>query len=185
MRRGSSAATDPDGLADAGGPSEPDGTAERPASADAEHVRRLARLLDSAVRIPGTRIRFGLDSILGLIPAGGDVVGATLAAWIVLQAARLGAPFVVLVRMTGNLAVDALVGAIPVLGDLFDLGWRGNVRNVALLERHLEAPERTRRRSALALGGVAGGLLGVVGLLAWGAWVVVRSVMGWIWWPGL
>lgn len=141
-------------------------------------VRRLARLLDAAVRIPGTGIRIGLDAVLGLIPAGGDVAGAVLSAWIVLTAARLGAPAPVLVRMTGNLVLDALLGAVPLVGDLFDVGWKANLRNVVLLERHLESPDRTRRRSALALGGVAGGLVAVLGLLGWAAWVAVRGLAG-------
>lgn len=141
-------------------------------------VRRLARLLDAAVRIPGTNIRFGLDAVLGLIPGGGDIAGALLSAWIVLTAARLGAPTAVLLRMTGNLVLDALLGAVPLVGDLVDVGWKANLRNVALLERHLESPARTRRRSALALGGVAGGLLAVVGLLTWAVWMVVRVLVG-------
>lgn len=153
------------------GPTPPSGTRQ---------VRRLARLLDAAVRIPGTEIRIGLDAVFGLIPAGGDVAGAVLSAWIVLTAARLGAPVAVLVRMTGNLALDAVLGTVPLVGDLFDIGWKANLRNVALLEGHLESPARTRRRSALALGGVAGGLVALLGLLGWAAWVVVRGLVGWV-----
>lgn len=146
----------------------------------AARVRRLARVLDAAVRIPGTRIRIGLDALLGLLPGGGDVAGAVLSAWIVLSAARLGAPVSVLLRMTGNLVVDVVLGTLPLVGDLVDVGWKANLRNVALLERHLEAPERTRQRSALALGGVAGALALVLGLLAWGAWIVLRALLGWV-----
>ena len=159
----------------AGAGSEP--PSARPAS---RSVRRLARLLDAAVRIPGTDLRVGLDAVLGLIPAGGDVAGAVLSAWIVLTGARLGAPLPVLLRMTGNLALDAVLGALPVVGDLVDVGWKANLRNVALLEAHLDSPERTRRRSALALGGVAAGLVAVLGGLTWGAWIVVRSLVGWV-----
>jgi hypothetical protein len=139
-------------------------------------VRALARLLDTAIRVPGTPIRFGLDALLGLLPAGGDVVGATLSSVIVLTAARWGAPVSVLIRMVANLVFDALLGFVPLVGDLADVGLRANVRNVALLERHLRSAERTRRRSRWALAGVGAALLGILSLLAWGAYVVARTI---------
>ena len=125
----------------------------------AERVRSMARVLDSAVRIPGTPVRFGLDAVLGLIPGVGDVVGAAAAGYIVLAAARLGAPPSVLVRMLLNVGVDTVVGAVPLLGDLFDLGWRSNTRNVALLERHLADPGGARASSKRVVVAV---LLGIV-----------------------
>ena len=115
--------------------------------ARAERVRALSRVLDSAVRVPGTNVRFGLDAIIGLIPGVGDVVGAAASGYIVLAAARLGAPAPVLVRMLMNTGIDAAVGTVPLLGDLFDLGWRSNARNVALLERHLADPGGARAAS--------------------------------------
>lgn len=133
----------------------------------AERVRAMARLLDTAVRIPGTPVRFGLDAVLGLIPGVGDVVGAAASGYIVLAAARLGAPPTVLLRMLLNVGVDTLVGAVPLLGDLFDLGWRSNTRNVALLERHLADPRGARASSkrvvAAVLVGIA--LLAVAGIV--------------------
>jgi hypothetical protein len=111
-------------------------------------------VLDTAVRIPGTPVRFGLDAVLGLIPGVGDVVGAAAAGYIVLAAARLGAPPSVLVRMLLNVGVDTVVGAVPLLGDLFDIGFKANSRNVRLLEASLDAPADTRRSSALVIGGV-------------------------------
>lgn len=149
-------------------------------SARAERARRLARLLDAAVRIPGTDIRLGLDALLGLLPVGGDVAGAILSAWIVLSAARLGAPPSVLLRMIANLAFDALVGVVPVVGDLADVGWRANLRNVRLLERHLEAPGAVARGSRWALVGVAGALVALLGMMGWGAWVTLRALVGWL-----
>lgn len=143
-------------------------------------MRRLAHLLDAAVRVPGTDIRIGLDAVLGLVPGGGDVAGALLSAWIVLSAARLGAPATVLLRMTGNLVLDAALGTLPLVGDLVDVGWKANLRNVTLLEKHLESPARTRRRSALALGAVAGGLLAVLGGLGWAVWIAVRALVAWV-----
>ena len=101
--------------------------------------------MDAGIRVPGTNLRFGLDPILGLIPGVGDAAGAVLAGWILVEAIRLGASRATLIRIAGNLALDAVVGAVPVLGDIFDFAWKANLRNVALLERHLAAPERAAR----------------------------------------
>ncbi|HEX9107338.1 MAG TPA: DUF4112 domain-containing protein [Longimicrobiales bacterium] len=114
-------------------------------------LRRLTWLLDDVVRIPGTRLRFGLDPIIGLLPGGGDLAGALLAGYALVVAARLGAPPSVLLRMAGNIAVDTVVGTIPVLGDLFDFGWKSNRRNLNLLERYLADPRRATRSSRLVL----------------------------------
>ena len=103
-------------------------------------ARALARLLDSAVRVPGTSFRFGLDPLLGLIPGLGDVAGAALSSYVVVLASRLGAPRAVIVRMLANVAIDTVAGTVPVVGDLFDAGWKSNSRNLALLERHLGQP---------------------------------------------
>src|SRR5687767_8986818 len=107
---------------------------ERPIRDDANDVRQLARLLDSAVRIPGTNIRVGLDALLGLIPGIGDAIGAALSGYIVLAAAKLGLPKSVLARMVLNLGIDTAVGAVPILGDLFDVAFRANTRNIALID---------------------------------------------------
>src|SRR5438067_12222813 len=100
-----------------------------PASADVPltadplgHVRTFTRLLDSAVRVPGTSMRFGLDPIIGLVPGFGDVAGAVLSGYVVLLASRLSAPTTVIVRMLGNVAIDTVVGMVPLFGDLFDAG---------------------------------------------------------------
>ena len=144
--------------------------AERAVAPHAERVRRLARVMDSAVGVPGTRLRFGLDAVLGLIPGVGDVVGAAASGYVVLAAARLGAPASVLVRMLLNVGVDTLVGTVPLLGDLFDLGFRSNSRNVALLERHLADPRGARAASRHVVIGV---LLGLALLAAAGIFLVV------------
>jgi hypothetical protein len=99
-------------------------------------LRRWAVLLDSAFRIPGTNIRFGLDAIIGLIPGIGDLSTPAFSALILLQAVRMRLPFVVLVRIVIFAAIDMLLGLVPVLGDLVDIGWKANLRNLALLERH-------------------------------------------------
>ncbi len=114
-------------------------------------LRALGRVLDDLVRIPGTRFRFGLDPIIGLVPSLGDAAGAVFAAVILLAGVRMGAPPVVLLRMAGNVAVDAIVGAIPVAGDIFDFGFKANRRNLALLERYERAPAAVTWRSRLLL----------------------------------
>jgi hypothetical protein len=93
-------------------------------------------MLDSAVPVPGTSFRFGLDPILGLIPGLGDIVSPLYTAGIIWQARDLGIPRVVMLRMIVNVALDTLVGLVPILGDLFDFAWKSNNRNLALLEQH-------------------------------------------------
>lgn len=110
-----------------------------------DRLRRLADLLDNSIPVPGTRFRIGLDSLIGLVPGVGDLAGAALSLYIVLEAARLGVPRPLLVRMGYNLAVDTLVGGIPLLGDLFDAGFKANLRNLALVRQHLERPAEARR----------------------------------------
>ncbi len=129
---------------------------------------KLAYWLDAGIRIPGTNLRFGLDPILGLIPGFGDAAGAILAGWILVEAIRLGASRATLLRMAGNVAFDALVGAVPVLGDVFDFVWKANLRNIALLERHLAAPRGAARADRsfvlLIIGGVVAVALGLLAL---------------------
>ena len=99
-------------------------------------LRRYADWLDSGIRIPVLGWRIGLESILGLVPGVGDATGAILGGWVVAEAVRGGARPATLVRMLINLALDAMVGAVPLVGDLFDFVWKANSRNIALLERH-------------------------------------------------
>lgn len=101
-----------------------------------ERLDRLARLLDTALVVPGTNIRFGADTLFGLVPGIGDGVTTALAAWIVYEAHRLGVPRRVLIRMIGNVAIDGLIGSVPVLGDVFDVAFRTNRRNVRILREH-------------------------------------------------
>jgi hypothetical protein len=104
-------------------------------------VRQLAKLLDEAILIPGINKRIGLDPIIGLIPGGGDTVTMLMSAYIVVEAALLGLPATTLLRMVGNIVVDASVGTVPVLGDLFDVVSKANTRNLKLLDAHLAEPE--------------------------------------------
>ena len=107
-----------------------------------KRIRLLSRLLDEQFRIPGTMYRVGLDGLLGLIPGVGDAAGALLSAYIVYEAIRLGAPSTVLLRMIANIGIDTVGGAIPVVGDIFDMAWKTNKKNAALLHAYL-ASQRT------------------------------------------
>ena len=99
----------------------------------------LSHLLDDFLRIPGTQIRFGLDGIIGLIPGIGDIIGA-MASWIIILAAWLrGVPRITLARMLANVAIETIIGTVPILGDAFDIAWKANRRNYALLERSIGA----------------------------------------------
>lgn len=102
-------------------------------------VDTLAKLLDSQFKIPGTEFRFGLDAIVGLIPIGGDAVSFLASGALVLTMARHGASGQLVARMLGNIAIDAIVGAVPFLGDFFDVAFKANNKNVELLKEHYEA----------------------------------------------
>ncbi len=140
-------------------------------------MRDLAHVLDEAIRIPGTNIRIGLDALLGLLPGGGDVAGGLFSGLIILQAARSGAPTSVLGRMLANVAIDVVFGAIPILGDVFDVAWRANTRNVRLLESWRTRPASTKRASALAVGGILLALVLLIGLAVWGSIVVFGALL--------
>lgn len=147
---------------------------------DLTGAREFARILDSAFRVPGTRFRFGLDPVLGLLPGIGDVVGGGFAAYLLWVAARAGAPAPVLIRMALNIGADALFGAVPLLGDLLDAGWKANKRNLDLLSRYLDLPDETRSRS---WGVLAILLLILLVLLVGSLWLAVaasRALLGWI-----
>ena len=107
-----------------------------------KRVRLLSRLLDEQFRIPGTTYRVWLDGLLGLIPGVGDAAGALLSVYILYEAIRLGASSTVLLRMIANIGIDTVGGAIPIVGDIFDMAWKANRKNVALLHAYL-ASQRT------------------------------------------
>lgn len=103
-----------------------------------DEVRRLAKLLDTRWKIPGIGVRFGIDPVLGLIPGAGDLVAGAISTYVIVKAHRLGAPKSMLVRMAGNVAVDTVVGSVPILGSVFDLFYKASTRNLRLLQTHLE-----------------------------------------------
>ena len=136
----------------------------------------LARLLDTSLRIPGTRIRFGLDPVLGLVPGLGDAIGALVGGYIVWAALRAGAPWLIVGRMLVNIAVDAIVGAVPAAGTLFDIVFKAHRRNAGMLQAWSQSPakiEARQRNVLLALAAAVLALLGIaVTALAFGIWAV-------------
>ena len=117
-----------------------DGIEEVPDSVDEAAVRRMrfvANLLDDSIRVPGTEFRIGIDPILGILPGAGDAVAAAMSVYIVLESARLGVPFLTLLRMMANVTLDFAIGSVPVIGTLFDAAWKANQTNVELAVEHL------------------------------------------------
>ena len=106
-----------------------------------QSLRGWQRLLDSAFRVPGTNFRFGWDPIIGLIPWAGDVLTAMMSCALIVQAHQMRVPRVVQLRMLLNVGVDVVVGIVPFLGDVADVFWKSNAKNLALLERHVARPQ--------------------------------------------
>lgn len=118
-------------------------------------IRSLSVLMDQSILLPNG-YRIGLDPLLGIVPGLGDVVGTVISSYLVYESARLGLPKTVLAKMVGNIAVEALVGAFPVLGDVFDAVWKANIRNLRLLDQHYHpaTPERPARKISLWIAAV-------------------------------
>ena len=119
-----------------------------------ENLDLLSHLLDDFIRIPGTSIRFGLDGIVGTIPYVGDLLGGLASTIIIVAAWARGVPRVTLLRMVANVGVEVIVGAVPVLGDVFDIAWKANRRNYGLLTGSIEQPKKVERRSWLFFAGL-------------------------------
>jgi len=134
--------------------------------------------MDDLVRIPGTRRRIGMDPLLGFLPGLGDWVALVISLDLLFSAARIGAGAAVLVRMTGNLVLDAIVGMVPLLGDVFDFGWKANRRNLALLEALARDREDTRKRSRWLIGAILAAAVILVALGIWLGWRVLRWFVG-------
>lgn len=134
-----------------------------------KRLRIITHLLDNAIPLPGTPYRIGLDPLLGLIPGGGDIAGAVLSAYIVISAAQLGLPRESLLRMVLNILLEVMVGTIPVLGDLFDVAWKANVKNMELLDIHIKSPQMGKKADQwFVFILVVGLILAVLGAIALG-----------------
>ncbi len=102
-----------------------------------KRIRKIANILDSAIGIPGTKFRIGLDPILGLIPGGGDLIAAVISAYMIYLAARFGLESSEIFKMIKNVAIETAIGSVPIAGDIFDAYFKANMRNLLILEKHL------------------------------------------------
>jgi hypothetical protein len=144
--------------------------------ASLRRLRRISHLLDNAIPIPGTKYRIGLDPILGLIPGGGDLIGSIFAGYVVFKSAQLGVPQETLIQMAANIVFDTVAGTVPVAGDLLDVTWKANVKNIELLDAHLGSPEPGKKADWLFVAALLLGLTLIVG------GIIFLSVMlfGWL-----
>jgi hypothetical protein len=141
-----------------------------------KRMRQLTKLLDNAIAIPGTKQRIGLDPILGLIPGGGDTVSAALSGYIIIEAARMGLPRSALIRMVGNIILDLVVGAVPFVGDIYDTVSKANVRNMQIVESHVNVPQPNAKANRFFIGL----LIIVIIALALAAGAISVLVFSWI-----
>jgi Domain of unknown function (DUF4112) len=143
-----------------------------------QSLRKLSDLWDRSLGIPGTRFRVGLDSLIGLLPVGGDFIGILLSVYILLQAIQFKLPTALLVKMIFNIVLDGAVGSIPILGDIFDTTWKANTKNVNLLEAHLREPGKTRQKDTwliyILLAVLILILVGLISCFAFAIWLAVR-----------
>jgi hypothetical protein len=126
---------------------------------DDERLDLLAHWLDDCFKIPGIPFRFGIDAFIGLVPGLGDLLTGILTCILLLAGWMRGLPYITLLRMVANIAIDVLIGAIPFLGDAFDIAWKPNRRNFALLQRHIAEPRRHTWRDWIFLMSIAVGVL--------------------------
>jgi hypothetical protein len=116
-----------------------------------EKLRKVTLLMDQAFGIPGTKWRFGLDALFGLVPGLGDIAGGVIAVYGLHVARQLRAPAVIQLHMLTNIALDALIGTIPIIGDIFDFVYKAQTRNLAMLDDWLQTPHEAKRRSRRGL----------------------------------
>lgn len=140
-------------------------------------LHRISHVLDKAIPIPGTKWRIGLDPILGLIPGGGDTIAGILSSYIIIESARMGLNQKVIGQMVANVLLDSLAGSVPVLGDVFDVTWKANVRNIELLEHHLNYTPENKKVNRLFLIGLSIVLL----LIVIGFTLLTLALVTWVW----
>ncbi len=143
-----------------------------------KRLRQLSQLLDGAIVIPGTKYRIGLDPILGLIPGGGDTISAALSGYIIIEAARMGLPRKALMQMVGNIVIDTVAGSVPIVGDVFDVFSKANLRNMQIVESHAQAPTPNAKTDKLFIGLLIVGLFGfalAVGFITVAIWNFVAK----------
>lgn len=148
---------------------------EQSVSKTQKRLDRLAWLLDSVIPLPGG-LRLGVDGLIGLVPVVGDAATALLSTYIVGVGVRSGASKAVIFKMIANVLIDTLLGAVPFLGDFFDIAHRSNSKNTALIQQYLEQPNEVKRSSALWVAGVVIGLLLMLVFALW----LVAALIGWV-----
>lgn len=143
----------------------------------------VATLMDNRFRIPGTGVRFGLDSLIGLVPGIGDGVGLLVSGFMLWVMLRRGAGPLLMLRMLGNVALDALVGAVPVLGDAFDFGFKANRRNMDLLQKYY-ADGHAKPSAKRSIGILAFAFLLLLAAAIYGIWKLLAMLAVWAWQVG-
>lgn len=156
---------------------EPD---DRPREIEPE-LELLAYWMDSAFQIPGVGVRFGLDAIIGLVPGLGDTLTSIVSLYILGAARKYGVSRVTMLRMALNIAIDYVVGTVPLVGDLFDVYWKANQMNVAILRRHVLATPEEQRRARSGDRLFVAALMVVLVLLLVGSVTLVYLFVAWLW----
>lgn len=147
----------------------------------ARNSRLIAWLLDECISIPGTKIRIGLDPILGLIPGGGETVSSVVGAFLLADASRRGIPFRTLLKMGGNMIVNASIGSIPGVGDLFSVWFKSNSRNFDLMRHYIESPDGEQAEGGwgplLLVVAIITLVLGIVFVLNLFVWLLIWNLL--------
>jgi hypothetical protein len=154
-----------------------------PPESEAERERRerlnfLAWLLDSSIPVPGTRLTIGLDALIGLFPFIGDLLGVAASSYILAEANRMGVGRAILARMAFNVAIEGVIGIVPIAGDVFDAAWKANQKNVRLLNAWAERPHQARRASGLFLAALTAALVAFFAGCAWLTYLLFRGLLG-------
>ncbi|HYR33299.1 MAG TPA: DUF4112 domain-containing protein [Burkholderiales bacterium] len=143
-----------------------------------QRLNFLAWLLDSSIPIPGTRLTIGLDALIGLFPFIGDLLGVVASSYILAEANRMGVGRTILARMAFNVAIEGVIGIVPIAGDVFDAAWKANQKNVRLLNAWAERPHQTRRASGLFLAVLTVALIGFFAACGYLTYLLFRWMLG-------
>lgn len=151
-----------------------------PTDPDLARLETMAKLLDNQFAIPGTNIRFGIDAIIGLIPYFGDMAGFVVSGVLFRTMLKHGAGPLLMLRMMGNVLIDTVVGVVPIVGDLFDFGYKANRRNVDLLRKYYASgAHRPSAKGSLIFLGIVFFIL--FAALIWAVWKLAAMLLAWVW----
>ena len=132
-----------------------------------KQLERWAWLLDNSIPIPGTSIKMGLDSLIGLIPGIGDITGGALSSYILLQAVSSGVAPVVIAHMAVNIMFDTILGMIPIVGDIFDITFKANLRTIELMTNYYDSPQEAVKRNTLSIVIISISFISALSLIIW------------------